>query len=298
MGAIGLLIGKDLRLFFRDRGAVLLTFLLPVVVTGIFGAALGNTFGGGGNRGELRVRVGVAVDGDRESPMSKRFIKALGESKNVLLRTGVNNEAGTEVAYTPETLRTAARDGHFSAGVIVKGTADPTEWMREAGRPIIVADPNSTAARAANGMIYGAFMQTIAGTLRSGEMFEAVNADRPDTPVGAQIEPSRRGGRRHRSGDRSHDRLFAGSPARPRPACSSASRSARIRTGLPPAVFRPRPRQARWLESLPRPPPFPNHRPPPSSMRRRTSRKSSWRAYGFGRGRSCRSTRSRRRCGK
>jgi len=65
---------KDLRLFLRDRTAVLLTFLLPIVLGSVFGAALRGM--SGGNSGAAP-RVALAVEDRDDSAESRALVGAL-----------------------------------------------------------------------------------------------------------------------------------------------------------------------------------------------------------------------------
>ncbi|MBL8857348.1 MAG: ABC transporter permease [Planctomycetes bacterium] len=72
---------KDLKLFLRDRTALLLTFALPIVLALIFGAAMGS-MGGGQGMG----RVPVLVEDLDESAASRALIEELGRSAGIELK--------------------------------------------------------------------------------------------------------------------------------------------------------------------------------------------------------------------
>lgn len=66
---------KDLRLFFRDRTAVLLTFLLPLVLGTVFGSAMRGM--GGDDGGGKAPRVELAVEDRDGSAASRELVEAL-----------------------------------------------------------------------------------------------------------------------------------------------------------------------------------------------------------------------------
>lgn len=67
---------KDLRLFFRDRTAVLLTFLLPMVLGTVFGTAMQGMGGGGGGGGKAP-KVDLALEDRDGTDTSRALIEAL-----------------------------------------------------------------------------------------------------------------------------------------------------------------------------------------------------------------------------
>jgi ABC-2 type transport system permease protein len=67
---------KDLRLFFRDRTAVLLTFLLPLVLGTVFGTAMQGMGGGGGGGGKAP-KVELALEDRDGSEASRALTDAL-----------------------------------------------------------------------------------------------------------------------------------------------------------------------------------------------------------------------------
>jgi ABC-2 type transport system permease protein len=71
---------KDLRVYFRDRAAVLLGFGLPIVLCTVFGAAMG-AIGGGGGAGRVEL---VVEDRDR-SPAAERLLAELAASDGLRL---------------------------------------------------------------------------------------------------------------------------------------------------------------------------------------------------------------------
>lgn len=96
---------KDLRLFFRDRTALLLTFLLPLVLGAVFGTAMGGMGGSDGGGGSA-ARVDLAIEDLDDTEASRDLIAALEERD------------GLDVSVVAGARRLVA-DGDFACGLIV-----------------------------------------------------------------------------------------------------------------------------------------------------------------------------------
>ena len=93
---------KDLKLYFRDRTALLLSLLLPVCLATLFGVAMGSVFGGGGNMGRVKLLV---EDLDR-TDTSRTLVAALQGTKS--LKVEVEASSRKQVA-----------DGHAPAALVI-----------------------------------------------------------------------------------------------------------------------------------------------------------------------------------
>lgn len=82
---------KDLRLFLRDRVALLMSFALPIVLATVFGAAMGSVFGGGGGANRIEILF-EDLDG---SAASKALLAELQSSK--ALQVEVRSEVRSRV---------------------------------------------------------------------------------------------------------------------------------------------------------------------------------------------------------
>ena len=126
-----LLVRNDLRLFFRDPIALLLSFALPIALVGIFGFIMGAMSGGGGGGGLQP--VDVAIRDEDGSPASAAFVQALRESETVRPRFAKEGE------FTREQLRARVDEGDDSfALVIPQGFADGADLLllRDPGRDL------------------------------------------------------------------------------------------------------------------------------------------------------------------
>ncbi|MEZ6016176.1 MAG: ABC transporter permease [Planctomycetota bacterium] len=95
---------KDLRLFLRDRTAVLLAFLLPLVLGAVFGTAMGGMGGGGG--GGSTPKVALAVEDRDASDTSRALIVAL------------RGADGLDVTEVPDARRLVA-GGDRACGLVI-----------------------------------------------------------------------------------------------------------------------------------------------------------------------------------
>jgi len=123
---------NDLRLFFRDRVAVLLGFALPIALVGIFGFVMGAMGGGGGDGLEA---IDVPVLDEDGSPASAAFVHALQSSETIRPRFPKDG------AWTRAGLREAIDGGDEAfALVIPRGFGDGADLLllRDPGRDLEV----------------------------------------------------------------------------------------------------------------------------------------------------------------
>lgn len=117
---------KDLRLFARDRTALLLTFLLPLVLGTVFGTAMQGMSGGGDAGGGTRPRVELAVE-DRDASESSRALVA-----------ALQAAPGLAVTVVADARRPVA-DGDHACGLVI-----PVGYGRGEGAPsnlLLLRDP-------------------------------------------------------------------------------------------------------------------------------------------------------------
>lgn len=112
---IATLTRKDLRLFFRDRTAVALGFLLPLALVFIFGFVMGNV--GGGDDALPAIEIAVA---DRDaSPASRALVAALQDSEMLDARLPPPAADGTPGAWSAEDCRGFVRDGDRPVALLI-----------------------------------------------------------------------------------------------------------------------------------------------------------------------------------
>ena len=120
---------KDLRLFFRDRTAVLLTFLLPIVLGSVFGAAMGSMSGG---ERSAAPRIGLALEDRDDSAESRALIAALQRADG--LRIDIVADARGPVANGKRAVGLAIPEG-YGAG-LRGGTPPELSLFRDTSQTI------------------------------------------------------------------------------------------------------------------------------------------------------------------
>jgi len=125
---------KDLKLFFRDRSGMVLGFLLPVALVGIFGFVMKFAFGGGS--GMPRAELWVADEDGSDA--SRDFVDFLRASD--MLRVQPENQ---DPAKTAADLRKLLQDGEAHHALILgkgfgeavkAGGKPPLRMLRDPGR--------------------------------------------------------------------------------------------------------------------------------------------------------------------
>lgn len=108
------MLAKDLRLFVRDRVALLLAVLLPIVLVAVFGTVMTNIGGqGGGGMPDVEIAL-LDLDG---SEASADFVAALSAMD------GIDRQAVADDA-TEESLREAIHDGDYPFAIVVPAGFD------------------------------------------------------------------------------------------------------------------------------------------------------------------------------
>lgn len=106
---------KDLRVYFRDRAAVLLGFGLPILLCTVFGAAMGAI--GGGDDAVGRVEL-VVEDADR-SEASRALVARLGTTDGLRLDVLAAEEGTEEGADEVDSARSRVAEGDAPAGLLI-----------------------------------------------------------------------------------------------------------------------------------------------------------------------------------
>jgi len=152
------LVRKDLKLFFSDRKAVIVSMLVPIVLASFFGYLFG---GQGGNAETSKVAV-LVIDEDG-SDTSRGLVAQLAGDKTLNV--------------TPSTLEAArdtVRKGKATASIVI-----PQNFGRDAGRALftgaskpqlsVLYDPSHrTELSMVKGILAGAVMQTVSKEMFTG----------------------------------------------------------------------------------------------------------------------------------
>src|ERR687886_13250 len=96
IGKVWLIAAKDLRQLSKDRGTLLMMFVVPLLLIGLLGSALGDTFGG-----DKPVTASIPVVDHDRGPEAQELLAVLRRMPNVTVRMR-SNEA---------VLRQDVRDG-------------------------------------------------------------------------------------------------------------------------------------------------------------------------------------------
>jgi len=101
----------------RDKVALLLTFVLPLVFFSIFAVIFGGGGGGGGGLGSMRL---IVVDLD-ESEMSRKLVAALDDQGALTVETApqATEDEPDPASYDRESGRQAVRTGKRSAALVI-----------------------------------------------------------------------------------------------------------------------------------------------------------------------------------
>jgi ABC-2 type transport system permease protein len=152
------LMRKDLRLFFSDRRAVLMTVVAPIAIASFFGYIFG---GGAGNAGNSP--IAVLVSDQDQSAFSREIVDHLKADGSLDVK-----------AATPEWSREAVRQGKATAALII-----PKNFSVDAAKAFLFGgtkpemglfyDPSHTLEmRMLQGIMAGAVMQTAGKQMMKG----------------------------------------------------------------------------------------------------------------------------------
>lgn len=154
-------VSKGFRSLRRDRGAMVLTFILPVAFFTIFAAV----FGGMGGDATPRIKVAV-VDLDH-SEISQRLVRAFLREPSLDARTAPAAKPGApQSPYTATTAEAAVKAGDVPAAVLIpKGFGvNPVAFGGAKNRPVFTilhdkSDP--VAAQMVSGLLQKAVMMSM-----------------------------------------------------------------------------------------------------------------------------------------
>ena len=128
MRTILILVGNEIRRFLKDKAALSLTFLVPIVLIYIFG----NVFGVGRPGGPAPTGIPLAIVSQTDAPFSAAVIAALQKEKAFKLITTRKDEADVEQPLTEQQLREMLRTGAVRFGLIFPPDAqgDPMAGLK------------------------------------------------------------------------------------------------------------------------------------------------------------------------
>jgi len=154
------LVWKDLRLFFADRRAVLMSVAAPIVIASFFGFI----FGGDGDR-EGAARVAMAVVDEDRSPISSALVARLTSDPALAVRTEPLDQAREDVrrARLVAALHVPAGFGDDAAAAFFGGGGRPKARLN------LLYDPShATEAAMVQGILAGHVMETVSKEMFTG----------------------------------------------------------------------------------------------------------------------------------
>lgn len=110
------LFAKDYTLFFRDKVALSLTFIVPIVLIYIFGQVFGNA-----GSGVEHLKLGFI--NNSEAPVAKKLEKILDTTKTFSLVKTYKNEKGEQVKYDTNIIKNHIKTGKFSSALVIPADA-------------------------------------------------------------------------------------------------------------------------------------------------------------------------------
>ena len=147
MGIILTLVRKDLAIFRRNRSAVVVTFLVPIILIYIFGLVFGLNQKDTGPNG-----IRVAVVNASTNPAAQKLVDALKAEPAFRVVTTFDNPDKSTRPLTEEDLRPMIRDGNFHFAVVIP--ADVVSTDRIGLHLKILSDPrNDIEAQMVNGLL-------------------------------------------------------------------------------------------------------------------------------------------------
>lgn len=151
MKTVWKLLLKDYRLFWADKVAVSLTFIVPALLIFI----LGNVFSGMGSGGDMS-GLRLAVVNESSDPLALKLEKTLDNSENFRTYKSYTDENGQKVLFDENTVQDYIRSGDARAALVI-----PADALTDTTRGLKLKffyDPRNDIEM---GMIEGLLQQTI-----------------------------------------------------------------------------------------------------------------------------------------
>jgi ABC-2 type transport system permease protein len=152
------LIRKDLRIFFQDRRAVIMSFVAPILIGSFFGYVFG-----GQSRSEEQGKVNVVVVDQENGTVSRQIVNALRKEPGLEVGEGNLDEA-----------RELVRKGKASVAVVIPpdfGRKATQALLRSSDRPAItyLIDPSrAMESKMIQGMLTGDVMKVVGKEVFTG----------------------------------------------------------------------------------------------------------------------------------
>ena len=150
----------------RDRGALILSFVLPIAFFSIFAIVFGSMFG------DSTPRVNVLVVDEDHSPSSERLVRALRQERALVAVTRPDARSGEPAPpdYTAATAEAAVKHGTAPVALVIPAGfgANPISFMPGTSRKtirILHDSSNPVAAQVVAGMLQKVAMTSLSGSM-------------------------------------------------------------------------------------------------------------------------------------
>ncbi|HEY1218582.1 MAG: ABC transporter permease [Bryobacteraceae bacterium] len=150
----------------RDRGAMMLSFILPIAFFSIFAIVFGSMFG------DSTPRVNVLVVDEDHSPSSERLVRALRQERALVAVTRPDARSGEPAPpdYTAATAEAAVKHGTAPVALVIPAGfgANPISFMPGTSRKtirILHDSSNPVAAQVVAGMLQKVAMTSLSGSM-------------------------------------------------------------------------------------------------------------------------------------
>ncbi|MBD5781028.1 ABC transporter permease [Pelagicoccus sp. NFK12] len=164
MHAILTLVRKDFTLFFKDKTAILLTFLVPFFVIYI----VGNIFSGAGDNGGLSSNIKLAIYNESGDPTANALIEGLEAEQSIELIRDTAGPEQTRIPLDRDSIRQGIVDHDYNFALII-----PQDYLKEDGiglRLEFLSNPkNQIEAQIINGLVQKAVFTQLP-QLMSGQL--------------------------------------------------------------------------------------------------------------------------------
>lgn len=190
MRTILVLVRKDLANFYRNRAAVILTFVVPIALIYVFGQVFGLNRKDSGPSG-----IAIAIVNASNLPAAQKLVDALQSEKAFRVSTKFVNADKSERPLTEDDVRTLIHDRQFRYAVILPRDLLPADRI---GLHLkILSDPRNTIeAQMVNGLLLktifssvpellGQSLQTQTKTSLGAQRFDTFNNAIATAMVGA-----------------------------------------------------------------------------------------------------------------
>ncbi|MBI1807930.1 MAG: ABC transporter permease [Ignavibacteria bacterium] len=116
MNTVIKLIAKEYRIFWSDRVAVSLTFLIPILLIMLWGSIFGNANSGANN-------LKLAFLNNSTSPIAARIERVLDTTRTFKLIKSVKDDNGVEVKFDTSIIKDYVRKGSAAAALVIPADA-------------------------------------------------------------------------------------------------------------------------------------------------------------------------------